>query len=87
MASEPEPSVQLINVSNAIIFAPLIVVGVLVLLASWLKILDLWSWLSDKVEEYRARRGNDDAHAPNVENGMVENRVVENRVMDNGMTE
>lgn len=87
MASEPEPSVQLINVFKAIIFIILIVVGLLVLLAAWLKFLDFWSWLCDKVQEYCARRGIGDAHSRNVEYGMVQNHDGKNGVIDNGMTE
>ena len=71
-------------------FGPLIVVGLLILLASLLTILDALSWLSNKLREYRARRGTDDALAQNMENGMVENRVesrVENRVVEDGMIE
>ncbi|KAL9066269.1 MAG: hypothetical protein Q9161_007645 [Pseudevernia consocians] len=64
-------------------FGPLIVVGLLILLASLLTILDALSWLSNKLREYRARRGTDDALAQNMENGMVENRV-ENRVVEDG---
>ena len=87
MASEPEPSVQLTNVFKTIIFGSFIVVGAIVLLAAWLKLLEFWPWLCDKVREYRARRGIVDAHAQNAENAMVEARDGENAVSDNGMTE
>lgn len=87
MASEPEPSVQLNNVFNIIIFGSIIVVGVLVVLASLLKILDLWWWLSNRLQEYRARPSIDDVRAPNVGDGMVENDGFENSVVDDGMNE
>ena len=78
MASEHDPPVHVSSSFRAIIFAPLIVVGLLVLLASWLAILSLFSWLSSHFQEYRARRRIDDALAPTEENGMVETRHVEN---------
>lgn len=87
MASEPEPSVQLINVFYVIIFGSLIGVVAIVLLAVWLKSLEFGPWLSEKVQEYRARRGIDDAHAQSGEHGMVESHDGENRAIDNGVTE
>ena len=77
MASEHDSPVHVSIWFRAIIFAPLIVVGLLVLLASWLAILSLFSWLSSNFQEYRARRRIDDALAPPEENGMVETRHVE----------
>lgn len=84
MASEHDSAV-LNSVSEAIIFAPFIVVGVLILLASALAILEAWSWLSYKFHEYRARRVIDDALAQNMENGMVENGMY-SRIVPNGST-
>ena len=77
MASEHDSSVHVSSLFRVIIFAPLIVVGLLVLLACWLAILNLFSWLSSNFQEYRARRRIDDALAPTEENGMVETRHVE----------
>ena len=77
MASEHDSPVQVSNLFRVIIFAPLIVVGLLVLLASWLAILSLFSWLSSNFQEYRARRRIDDALAPTEEIGIVETRHVE----------
>lgn len=85
MASEHDADVPN-NFFKSITFAPLIVVGLLILLASSLTILDLLSWLSNKLRRYRARRGTDDALAQNMENGMVETRV-ENRVVEDGTIE
>ena len=76
MASEHDSPVHVSTWFRAIIFAPLIVVGLLVLLASWLAVLSLFSWLSAKFQEYRARRRTDDALTPPEENGMVETRHV-----------
>lgn len=87
MASEHDSAVHLVNFFNAIIFAPSCVVGLLVLLAFWLAILDAFSWLSYKFHEYRARRRIDDALAPDRENGMVENHDIENHGVENGMIE
>lgn len=78
MASEHDSPVHVRISFRALIFAPLIVVGLLVLLASWLAILSLFSWLSSKIQEYRARRRIDDALARTEENDMVETRHVEN---------
>ena len=78
MASEHDSPVHVSSLVRAIVFAPLIVVGLLVLLASWFAILSLFSWLSSSFQEYRARRRIDDAFAPTEENGMVETRHVEN---------
>lgn len=78
MASEHNTAVLDVTFFKAITFAPLIMVGVLILLASWLTILDALAWLLNSLHDYRARRGIDDALAQNMENGMVENRVVGN---------
>ncbi|KAM0805274.1 hypothetical protein BDR22DRAFT_884814 [Usnea florida] len=78
MASEHDSPVHVSSLFRVIIFAPLIVVGLLVLLASWLAILNLFSWLSSNFQEYRAQRRIDDDLAPTEENGMVETRHVEN---------
>ena len=78
MASDHDSPAHVSISFRAIVFAPLIVVGLLVLLASWLAILSLFSWLSSKFQEYRARRRIDDALAPIEENDMVETRHVEN---------
>ena len=78
MASEQDSPAAVSISFRALIFAPLIVVGLLVLLASWLAILSFFSWLSSKFQEYRARRRIDNALAPSKENDMVETRHVEN---------
>ena len=78
MPSEHDSSVALVTFFRAFTSGPLIVVGVIILLASWLKILDALAWLSTKIAEYRARRSAENALARSMENGMVENRVVEN---------
>ncbi len=75
------------NIFKAIVFAPLIVFGLLILLLFWLAILDASSWLSNKLREYRARRGTDDTSAQNMESGMVESRAVESQAVENGMIE
>ncbi len=75
------------NLFKAIVFAPLIVVGLLILLLFWLTILDASSWLSNKFRECRARRGTDDTPAQNMESGMIESRAVESQAVENGMIE
>ena len=78
MPSEQDSSVALVTFFGAFTSGPLTVVGVIILLASWLKILDVLAWLFTKIAEYRARRSAENALARSMENGMVENRVVEN---------
>lgn len=78
MPSEQDSSVALVTFFGAFTSGPLTAVGVIILLASWLKILDALAWLSTKIAEYRARRSAENALARSMENGMVENRVVEN---------
>lgn len=68
----------LVTIFKAITFAPLIVVGLIILITFGLALLDAWSWLSYQLHEYRAERRIDDALAHSVENGMVDNRVLEN---------
>lgn len=82
MAYEHDHAILFIRFLKAITFAPLTVVGLLILLASGLALLDAWSWLSYQLHEYRARRRNDDALAQSVENGMVENRMVESGMIE-----
>ena len=78
MASEYDTAILHVTFFKAITFAPLIVVSLLVLLASWLAILGALAWLMSLFHEYRAVRGIDNALAQNMENGMAENRVVGN---------
>ena len=75
------------NLFKAIVFAPLIVVGLLLLLLFWLTILDATSWLSNKLRDYRARRDTDDTPAQDMESGMVESREAESQAVENGMIE
>lgn len=77
MASEHDFAVLLITVFKAIIFAPLVVVGLLILLASWLAFLDALSWSLYQIHEYRARRAINDAVAQNMDDSMVENGMIE----------
>lgn len=76
MASEQDSAVSFITVFEAITFAPLVVVGLLILLAAWLAILEAFSWLLYKLHEYRARRAVGHALAQNMDNGRVENGIV-----------
>ena len=62
---------------KAMSFGPLIVVGVVIVLASWLKILDALSWFLHSFHEYRARRSAEIILVPDLENGIVENGMIE----------
>ena len=57
MPSEQDPTVPSVTLFQPIIFASLIVVGLIILLACFIKICDSLSWLSDEFHEYRAARG------------------------------
>ena len=78
MPSEQDSTVPLVTFFRALTSGPLLVVGVVILLALWLKFLDALAWLSTKLAEYRARRSAQNTLAQSMENGMVENRVVDN---------
>ncbi|CAF9932150.1 MAG: hypothetical protein ALECFALPRED_005225 [Alectoria fallacina] len=72
MASEQDSAVRFITVFEAITFAPLVMVGLLILLAAWLAILEAFSWFWYKLHEYRARQALGHALAQNMDNGSVE---------------
>ena len=67
---------------RAMSFGPLIVVGVVIVFAFWLKILDALSWLLHNFHEYRARRSAENVLAPDLANGIVEDHVVENGMIE-----
>ena len=80
MASDHD-SAAVFTTFQAIVFVPSMVVGLLILLASWLTILDALASLSNKFHEYRARQGINHVPAQSTESG------VENGVAGNGMFE
>lgn len=77
MASEHDSPTRPDALFSAIIFGPLIMVGLLVLLAFWLAMLEAYSWLSRRIQEWRARRGIAHTRAPSTGNVMVENGMIE----------
>ena len=87
MSPEHEFTTFVVAFFRAMSFGPLIVVGVVIVIASWLKILDALSWLLHNLHEYRARRSAEIVLAPNLESGIVEDHVVEDHVVENGMIE
>ena len=82
MPSEQEPTAPSVTVFKPMIFASLIVVGLIITLACVLKILDSLSWLSGEFHAYRARRAVSNALAQNIESFVMENRVVEDGVIE-----
>lgn len=87
MVSEHDSATLASSVFKAIVFAPLVVVGVLILLASWMAILEAWSWLLYKFHQYRARRAIDGAAARNMDSGMAENGMPENGILKSSQTD